>query len=74
MDIAIFLQCSTIVCNGRGSLLIKPGSFAHILLYRWEILSYRSYAILADCIAHEQNPGLGDEGSLGSIPPGRTVV
>ncbi|KAJ5394787.1 uncharacterized protein N7487_009090 [Penicillium crustosum] len=31
---------------------------AHILLYRWEILSYRSYAILADCIAHEQNPGM----------------
>ncbi|KAJ5556707.1 hypothetical protein N7494_000622 [Penicillium frequentans] len=58
MDIAIFLQCSTIVCNGRGSLLTKPGSVAHMLLHSWEVLSYRSYAILADCIVQGQNPGM----------------
>ena len=57
-DISIFLQCCSIIWNGRNSATMKPGSLFHILYHRWQALSYRSHTIIADKIVQHKNPGI----------------
>ncbi|KAJ6116208.1 hypothetical protein N7523_005525 [Penicillium sp. IBT 18751x] len=45
-DVSISLQCYSVIWNGKNSLSKGPSSLYH----RWQILSYRSHAILAERI------------------------
>ncbi|OQD78015.1 hypothetical protein PENANT_c098G01996 [Penicillium antarcticum] len=57
-DVSIFLQCCSVIWNGRNSVTIEPGSLLQMLYHRWQVLSYRSHMILADRIVECKNPGL----------------
>ncbi|KAJ5252865.1 hypothetical protein N7489_003275 [Penicillium chrysogenum] len=57
-DVSIFLQCCSVIRNGRNSLTIESGSLLQMLYHRWQVLSYRSHVILAERIVECKNPGL----------------
>lgn len=57
-DVSIFLQCCSIIWNGRNSLTIEAGSLLQILYHRWQSLSYRSHVFLAKSIVQCRSPGL----------------
>ena len=57
-DVSIFLQCCSVIWNGRNSLTIESGSLLQMLYHRWQVLSYRSHALLAERIVEYKSPGL----------------
>ncbi|KAJ5117788.1 hypothetical protein N7448_011420 [Penicillium atrosanguineum] len=57
-DVSIFLQCCSVIWNGRNSLIIEPGSLLQMLYHRWQVLSHRSHVILAGRIVECKDPGL----------------
>lgn len=57
-DISIFLQCGTVIWNGRRSVSTEVGSLVPILYYRWQVLGYRSHSFLGELIVRHKNPGM----------------
>ncbi|KAJ5358297.1 hypothetical protein N7541_005455 [Penicillium brevicompactum] len=57
-DISVFLQCGTVIWNGRRSVSAEVGSLVPILYYRWQVLSYRSHSFLGELIVRHKNPGM----------------
>ncbi|KAJ9257552.1 hypothetical protein DTO195F2_5534 [Paecilomyces variotii] len=51
---SVWIQCCMMIHDRKGLLDMTPGCLLQILYYRWQIVSYRSYRVLAFNVVHNQ--------------------
>ncbi|KAL4918900.1 hypothetical protein BDW62DRAFT_200299 [Aspergillus aurantiobrunneus] len=53
-DASVWIKCCMMIHDRRGLLELAPGSLLSLLYYRWQVLAYRCYRILAHQVVHQK--------------------